>query len=112
MLNCILLHLPFNHGLHTTIYLWTATMIVDSSHYLILHLMQGAFSVAAKAKVPVVPITLVGTGALMPNREESKLFSGRAKIIVHPAIPPGNADEMMVQARRVIASPLPSWAVA
>jgi hypothetical protein len=42
--------------------------------------LQGAFSVAAKAKVPVVPITLVGTGALMPNNKEYLLFPGDVKV--------------------------------
>ncbi|KAK9818704.1 hypothetical protein WJX74_010425 [Apatococcus lobatus] len=37
---------------------------------------KGAFSVAAKAQVPVVPITIVGTGKMMPNKQEYKLFPG------------------------------------
>ena len=37
-------------------------------------------AVAAKAKVPVVPITLVGTGDLMPNAREYLLFPGKVKV--------------------------------
>ena len=49
--------------------------------------LQGAFSVAVKTGSPVVPITLVGTGKLMPNGQESRLYGGRGvKIIVHPRI--------------------------
>ena len=48
---------------------------------------QGAFSVAAKAGVPVVPITLIGTGALMPNGQEGRLYPGDGvRIIVHPKV--------------------------
>ncbi len=35
---------------------------------------QGAFSVASKAKVPIVPVTLIGTGHLMPNGQVSLTF--------------------------------------
>ena len=50
-------------------------------------LLQGAFSVAVKAKVPVVPITLIGTGALMPNGQEGKLYAGEGvRIVVHPPV--------------------------
>lgn len=51
--------------------------------------VQGAFSVAVKAGVPVVPITLIGTGALMPNGQEGKLYSGEGvRIIVHKPVSP------------------------
>lgn len=49
--------------------------------------LQGAFSVAVKTGSPVVPITLIGTGKLMPNGQESRLYGGRGvKIVVHPRI--------------------------
>lgn len=55
---------------------------------LLSHLMcQGAFSVAVKTGKPVVPITIIGTGKLMPNGQESRLYGGSGvKIIVHPRI--------------------------
>ncbi len=69
---------------------------------------QGAFSIAAKAGVPVVPVTLVGTGRLMPNGQEARLFGGRARVIVHPAIQPSkDAGAMAAAARDAIASALP-----
>ena len=74
--------------------------------------LQGAFSVAAKAKVPVVPVTLLGTGKLMPNGQEGRMYGGRVRMIVHPPIQPGSADDMMAAARQAIASPLPPGAVA
>eukprot|EP00236_Picocystis_salinarum_P004282 CAMPEP_0183824034 /NCGR_PEP_ID=MMETSP0807_2-20130328/369_1 /TAXON_ID=88271 /ORGANISM="Picocystis salinarum, Strain CCMP1897" /LENGTH=320 /DNA_ID=CAMNT_0026068945 /DNA_START=105 /DNA_END=1067 /DNA_ORIENTATION=+ len=68
---------------------------------------KGAFSVAKKAKVPVVPITLVGTGRLMPNGKEGVLRKGSVKMIVHPSIDPNkDADEMCKEAQEVIISSL------
>lgn len=70
--------------------------------------LQGAFSIAAKAGVPVVPVTLVGTGRLMPNGQESRLFGGCARVIVHPRIPPSkDADAMAAAAHAVIIESLP-----
>lgn len=73
---------------------------------------KGAFSVAAKAKVPVVPITLVGTGDLMPNKREYLLFPGKVDVVIHPAIAPGDADKMMEAAYQAIASSLPPGSIA
>lgn len=77
-------------------------------------MLQGAFSVAQKANVPVIPITLIGTGRLMPNGEEGHLFWGSGvKIIVHPRIEPGTkADQSTDQARMAIASRIPPELVA
>ena len=72
---------------------------------------QGAFSIAAKAKVPVVPVTLIGTGKLMPNGDEGKVYNGSVTMIVHPLIQPKKADEMLLESRAAIASRLPSAAV-
>ena len=73
--------------------------------------LQGAFSIAAKAKVPVVPVTLIGTGKLMPNGDEGKVYNGSVTMIVHPPIQPKKADDMMLESRAAIASRLPSAAV-
>ena len=72
---------------------------------------KGAFSVAAKAGVPVVPVSLVGTGALMPNGQEGRLyggpFGGKVTVVVHDPIPPSkDADAMMEAARAAIAGSL------
>ena len=48
---------------------------------------KGAFSVAAKEKALVVPITLVGTGAAMTNGKEWMLRNKPGiKVIVHPPV--------------------------
>ncbi len=70
--------------------------------------MQGAFSVAAKAKVPVVPITIVGTGKKMPNKQEDKMFPGGVQMIVHPMIQPSAAADMLKEARKAVQSRLPT----
>lgn len=80
-----------------------------SCHLYLLYirfLVQGAFSVAQKANVAVIPITLIGTGRLMPNGEEGHLYWGSGvKIVVHPRIEPGTkADKSMDEARSAIAS--------
>ncbi|KAK3236809.1 hypothetical protein CYMTET_53070 [Cymbomonas tetramitiformis] len=67
---------------------------------------KGAFSVAAKAKVPVVPITLVGTGKLMGNGNEGSLRSGKVKIVIHPPVSGTNANEMCKESEALIKNEL------
>uniref|UniRef100_A0A383WDN4 1-acyl-sn-glycerol-3-phosphate acyltransferase n=1 Tax=Tetradesmus obliquus TaxID=3088 RepID=A0A383WDN4_TETOB len=70
---------------------------------------KGAFSVAVKAGVPVVPITLVGTGDIMPSGREGQMYAGRVTIVVHPMIPAKgmDADKVCAEARKAVASALP-----
>ena len=64
--------------------------------------------------MPVVPITLIGTGRLMPNGKEGRLYWGSGvKIIVHPPVDPTmKADQLTDQVRKTIAGPLPPELVA
>ncbi|KAF3451193.1 hypothetical protein FNV43_RR07286 [Rhamnella rubrinervis] len=64
---------------------------------------KGAFSVAAKTKVPVVPITLIGTGKLMPAGMEGILNSGSVKVVIHKPIE-GSDPEILCNATRSIIS--------
>lgn len=73
---------------------------------------KGAFSVAAKAKVPVVPITLKGTGSLMPNAREYLLYPGRVEVVIHPVVSPSDADTMMKESFNIIAGALPPEKIA
>ncbi|KAG0488553.1 hypothetical protein HPP92_007364 [Vanilla planifolia] len=43
---------------------------------------KGAFSVAAKTEAPVVLITILGTGQLMPAGMEGILRSGSVKVVI------------------------------
>jgi len=73
---------------------------------------KGAFSVAAKAKVPVIPITLKGAGSLMPNKKEYLLYPGKVEVVIHPRVLPKDADTMMVEAFEKIAGALPPEKIA
>jgi len=75
---------------------------------------KGAFSAAVKAKARVVPITLLGTGQLMQSGGESRIQPGTVGIVVHPPMDsvnsdgtPRDANDMMNEARSVIASAMP-----
>ena len=63
---------------------------------------------AAKANVPVVPVTIVGTGKKMPNKQEDKMYPGGVRMIVHPMIQPSTAHEMLEAARKAVQSGLPA----
>lgn len=67
---------------------------------------KGAFSLAAKVGVPVVPITLMGTGQIMPRGMEHTLRPGMVKIVIHKPIEGGDADVLCDKARNVIATSL------
>ncbi|XP_057767182.1 1-acyl-sn-glycerol-3-phosphate acyltransferase BAT2, chloroplastic [Salvia miltiorrhiza] len=67
---------------------------------------KGAFTIAAKTGVPVVPITLIGTGKIMPPGMERELNPGSVKVIVHPYIVGNNPDELCNEARNIIAQEL------
>jgi 1-acyl-sn-glycerol-3-phosphate acyltransferase len=65
--------------------------------------------VATKGKVPVVPVTILGTGNLMPSGQESKLypFKGPVRMIVHKPIQGTNAEKLAAEARAAVASAMP-----
>ncbi|KAL0345805.1 UNVERIFIED_CONTAM: 1-acyl-sn-glycerol-3-phosphate acyltransferase BAT2, chloroplastic [Sesamum radiatum] len=67
---------------------------------------KGAFSVAAKTGVPVVPITLIGTGEIMPAGMEGRLNPGSVKVIVHPSLVGNKPDALCNEARNIIAQEL------
>lgn len=67
---------------------------------------KGAFSIAAKTGVPVVPITLMGTGRIMPAGMERTLNSGMVKLVIHEPIKGDNPDILCSEVRNVIADEL------
>lgn len=67
---------------------------------------KGAFSVAAKTGVPVVPITLIGTGKIMPTGMEGQLNPGTVKVVIHQPIEGDSPDALCSQARDIIADGL------
>ncbi|XP_058085807.1 1-acyl-sn-glycerol-3-phosphate acyltransferase BAT2, chloroplastic-like isoform X2 [Magnolia sinica] len=67
---------------------------------------KGAFSVAAKTGVPVVPITLMGTGNLMPSGREGILNTGSVRAVIHKPIEGSNPELLCDAARNAIADVL------
>jgi 1-acyl-sn-glycerol-3-phosphate acyltransferase len=67
---------------------------------------KGAFSVAAKENVPVIPITLVGAHEAMASGKEYELHNGGIKVIIHPRIQSTNADELCDKAEKIIKEAL------
>ncbi|OMO61729.1 Phospholipid/glycerol acyltransferase [Corchorus capsularis] len=67
---------------------------------------KGAFSVAAKTGVPVVPMTLVGTGKIMPAGKEGVINSGTVKVVIHKPIRGSNPDILCEEARNIVAETL------
>jgi 1-acyl-sn-glycerol-3-phosphate acyltransferase len=71
---------------------------------------KGPFYLAEGCKVPVVPITIVGTHAVMPKKQFA-IKPGTVNVIFHAPIEPkdfGTRDELMEKVRRVIESGLPA----
>lgn len=69
-------------------------------------MQKGAFSIAAKTGVPVVPITLMGTGKIMPVGMEGSLNAGIVKVVIHKPIKGDNPDILCTEVRNVIADEL------
>ncbi|XP_022005444.1 1-acyl-sn-glycerol-3-phosphate acyltransferase BAT2, chloroplastic isoform X1 [Helianthus annuus] len=67
---------------------------------------KGAFSIAAKTGAPVIPITLVGTGKIMPAGMEGTVNAGSVKIVIHPPVIGDNPDILCNEVRNVIADEL------
>eukprot|EP00928_Gymnodinium_smaydae_P017675 TRINITY_DN16763_c0_g3_i1.p1 TRINITY_DN16763_c0_g3~~TRINITY_DN16763_c0_g3_i1.p1 ORF type:complete len:381 (-),score=44.54 TRINITY_DN16763_c0_g3_i1:105-1181(-) len=75
---------------------------------------RGAISIARRANVGLAPITVLGTGVLMPPGKESMLHSTRAgvRLVCHPVIPAEEVqrcsdEELVSRCRKIIASELP-----
>jgi 1-acyl-sn-glycerol-3-phosphate acyltransferase len=69
---------------------------------------RGGFFLAAEAGVPIIPLSVEGTFALMP-RGSFWVRSGRIHVRFHPALPVGQADdkslaELIARTRAAIAS--------
>lgn len=73
---------------------------------------KGAFVLAARRRVPVVPVTIQGAAQLMPRLREYLLFPGTIKVTIHPAIPPRKPTEMTSAAHAAVGSVMPRHLVA
>ena len=71
---------------------------------------KGAFKMAVDLRLPILPITIVGTRDILPT-DSVDLFPGRARMIIHKPIDTAgytddNLDELVDRARSVIESGL------
>lgn len=71
---------------------------------------KGAFRFAVDVKLPLLPITIIGTRDILP-KNTLDLFPGKARMIIHPEIPiegynHDNLQDLMDIARGVIEGPL------
>ncbi|XP_017644159.2 1-acyl-sn-glycerol-3-phosphate acyltransferase BAT2, chloroplastic-like isoform X2 [Gossypium arboreum] len=67
---------------------------------------KGAFTVAAKTGVPVIPMTLIGTGEIMPAGMEHVVNSGSVKLIIHKPIKGNDPEILRLLARNTILDTL------
>ncbi|XP_022750266.1 1-acyl-sn-glycerol-3-phosphate acyltransferase 1, chloroplastic-like isoform X2 [Durio zibethinus] len=67
---------------------------------------KGAFSVAAKTEVPVIPITLIGTGKIMPAGMEGIINSGSVKVVIHKPFEGSDPEILRHVARNTILDTL------
>ena len=77
----------------------------------LLPFKKGAFRIALSQQLPVLPVTIIGTGAVWPSKS-LRLFPGRVRLIIHPAITAegesaDNLRSLMNRTRDIIASALP-----
>ncbi|XP_068651101.1 1-acyl-sn-glycerol-3-phosphate acyltransferase LPAT1, chloroplastic-like [Aristolochia californica] len=67
---------------------------------------KGAFSVAAKTGAPVIPISVLGTGNLMPPGLEGTLNTGAVKVVIHKPIEGSDPDLLCNEAGNLISDAL------
>ena len=76
----------------------------------LLPFKKGPFFLAMQCKVPVVPVTLIGTGSLLP-KGRLRLRKGTVQVVVHAPLLPqnyANRDALRDAVRAAIASALPA----
>jgi 1-acyl-sn-glycerol-3-phosphate acyltransferase len=71
---------------------------------------KGAFHLALEMGLPVLPVTIIGTGDVLPNRSTG-LFPGRASMIIHEPVSTAgynekNLTELIARTREIIDRPL------
>jgi len=85
-----------------------------SSDGALIDFKKGPFAMAKRAGVPIVPITINGTGRIMPSGREHLMYVSRrgVQITVHPTVSAGDVqrtpdEELLRHVRGKIESALP-----
>lgn len=71
----------------------------------ILPFKRGAFIIAEKAKVPVLPVTIVGSNLITPKKS-LKINHGTVRMIIGKPIEPAKAEALMKESYSVISENL------
>lgn len=71
----------------------------------ILPFKRGAFIIAEKAKVPVLPVTIIGSNLITPKKS-LKINHGKVRMIIGKPIEPGKAESLMRESYRIIGENL------
>lgn len=93
-------------GLHITTFV-EGTRSPDGQ---LLPFKKGPFYLAMEAGAPCIPVTIHGTGTMMP-KGSLRIRGGTAHILFHPPVQPStfaSRDELMLAVRQAIASGLPA----
>ena len=80
----------------------------------LLPFKKGPFFIAMTTRVPVVPVTIAGTGAMLGKRSQ-RLRPGTARVTFHAPLDPGqfaSREELLTAVRAAIASGLPASELA
>ena len=77
----------------------------------LLPFKTGAFRTAIEQQLPVLPVTVIGTNEVLPNKT-LRVFPGRTRLVVHPCIETEGMDtsqigQLLNTTRAVIASAMP-----
>lgn len=77
----------------------------------LLPFKKGAFRTAIEQQLPVLPVTLVGTRDILPNKT-LKVFPGRVRMVVHPSIETKGMDasnivELLIASRDTVLAAMP-----
>ena len=72
---------------------------------------KGPFFLAMSSGVPVIPVSIYGTEAMM-RKGSLKIYPGTAHVVFHPTLQPrdfASRENLMAAVRECIASGLPEW---
>jgi 1-acyl-sn-glycerol-3-phosphate acyltransferase len=109
--------LPRTHEYHSycsgSMHAEQGALGAGAMHAEIVHSVHGCHA-CGWLQVPLVPVTILGSGDVMPSGREGELHKGDIRVIVHPPIPTRGKKTSAAadECRAAIASRLPGWKLA